>query len=276
MFKNEFVVRNDFLLKNRDNKNFIVIDARGLKLTENDFIYDRAIMLDYKEFSFLATDVGDAYDSVPYSKDVLLEKFLEYGIDKTKIVLVYANTKDNNSMGEDGRVKYLLNLCDIPCFILDGGIDEIIKTNFYKKNTKVLDLSIDFVNKPFLNYENSILTDEFVKIYKNKNVKILDVRYDKEYNGTMIFDDYVGGHIKGSINFPHIEIYDKNGYLLDNERIEKMVLSFEISKKDKIITYCSSGVRATLIYEILNMLGFDVRIFHESFARLSNFCDVEI
>ena len=38
MFKNKFIVRKDFILKNRNNENFIVIDARGLKLTENDFV----------------------------------------------------------------------------------------------------------------------------------------------------------------------------------------------------------------------------------------------
>ena len=276
MFKNKFIVRKDFILKNRNNENFIVIDARGLKLTENDFVYDKSIILDYKEFSFLSIDVGDYYDNVPYSKEVLIEKFLKYNIDNNKIVLVYTNTKNYNSMGEDGRIKYLLNLCNIDCYILDGGIDEVIKSGFYKKNDKTIDISIDFINKPFLEYDSSILTKELLSCYKDKNIKIVDVRYKEEYDGTMVFDDYVGGHIKGAINFPHIKIYDNDGYLLDNKKIEKMIMEMKISKKNTIILYCSSALRATLIFEIFKMLGYNVRIYHESFALWSKLADIEI
>lgn len=276
MFKNEFIVRGDFILKHREDRNFIVIDARGLNLKENELIYDRCIPLDYKEFSFLAIDVGDPYDSVPYSKDVLLEKFSRYGIDKTKTILVYTKTKGNESMGEDGRFKYLLNLCDIPCYILDGGIDEILKLNFFKKNNNILDVSIDFKNEPYLNYKSEILTEELLECYDKKNVKLLDVRYKQEYDGTLVFDDYVGGHIKRAINFPYTKIYDEKGYLLDNNKIEEMISNLGITKKDMIVVYCSSGLRASIIFEIFNMLKYKIRIYHESFARWSNIGEIEV
>lgn len=35
-------------------------------------------------------------------------------------------------MGEDGRFKFLLNFCGIETYILDGGINEILKTPLRK------------------------------------------------------------------------------------------------------------------------------------------------
>lgn len=269
MFKNEFIVRNDFLLKNRDDKNFIVIDARGDMLKESDVIYDRAIVLDWKEFTFLKGEVGGAYIGLYFDKENLLKKFLKYGIDKNSKVLVYIDTKENCGMGEDGRFKFLLNFIDIPCFILDGGIDEILKTKFFRKvsDKDLKKAIIDFESSPYLEYEKSILTDNLLKIYKNKNIKILDVRYKQEYDGNIIFGEKFGGHIKGALSFSYTSLYDKDGYLLDNEKIEKLLLDIGVSKDDEIILYCTTGIRASIVYEIFNMLGYKVLVYDESFSR---------
>ena len=50
----------------------------------------------------------------------------------------------------------------------------------------------------------------------------------------------------------------------------------KISKRNTIILYCSTALRATLIFEIFKMLGYNVRIYHESFALWSNVADIEI
>ena len=36
MFENKFIVRKEFILENRDNENFVVIDARGDMLKAGD------------------------------------------------------------------------------------------------------------------------------------------------------------------------------------------------------------------------------------------------
>ena len=270
MFKNKFVVRKDFIIENRDNENFFIIDARGDMLKVSDFIYDRSIVMDWKEFTFLSGEQGGEYIGLYFDKENLLKKFSKYGINKNSKVLVYVDTKKNCSMGEDGRFKFLLNFCDIDCYILDGGIDEVLKTKYFRKVDQLKDLKkaqIDSHSKPFLNYEKSILTSELLDIYKNDNLKLLDVRYKEEYDGKIIFGEKFGGHIKGALSFPFTSLYDENGYLLDNEKIENLILSKGISKEDMIISYCTTGIRASIVYEILNMLGFKIRVYDESFSR---------
>lgn len=270
MFINKFIVRKDFILKHRNDKNFVVIDARGDMLKSSDFIYDKAIVLDWKEFTFLNGEQAGEYIGLYFDQENLKNKFLKHGIDKNSRVLVYIDTKKNHGMGEDGRFKFLLNFCNIDCYILDGGIDEILNTNFFKKVDEYKDLKksvIDINSKPYLNYKKSILTDDLLKIYKDPFVKILDVRYEQEYKGDIIFGEKFGGHIKTALSFPYTSLYDEKGYLLDNKTIEKLILDLGISKKDLIIVYCTTGIRASIVYEILNMLGFNIRIYDESFSR---------
>lgn len=269
MFENKFIVRKEFILENRKNENFVVIDARGDMLKAGDFVYDRAIVLDWKEFTFL-TGKDNEYVGLPFAREVLLEKFSKYGITPNKKVLIYINTCPGFGMGEDGRFKFLLNFCGIEAYILDGGISEILKIDFYKKvedDKELNKASIDIDNKPFLSYEKSILTDKLKSICKDESVKILDVRYEEEYNGKIIFGEKFGGHIKRSKSYPYTKLYDQNGYLLNNSDIEKDILNLGVSKSDLIIVYCTTGIRASIVYEILSMLGFNVKVYDESFGR---------
>lgn len=55
---------------------------------------------------------------------------------RNSIVLVYINTEKNSGMGEDGRFKFLLNFYGIETYILDGGINEILKTCLSEKLTE--------------------------------------------------------------------------------------------------------------------------------------------
>lgn len=58
MFKNKYVVNSNFISENRDKSNFFVIDARGDMLKVGDYVYDNAIILDWKEFTYLNNGVG--------------------------------------------------------------------------------------------------------------------------------------------------------------------------------------------------------------------------
>ena len=60
------------------------------------------------------------------------------------------------------------------------------------------------------------------------------------------------------------EIYRSLGY---EETDFKDILNLGISKSDLIIVYCTTGIRASIVYEILSMLGFNVRVYDESFGR---------
>lgn len=61
MFKNKYVVNSNFISENRDKSNFFVIDARGDMLKVGDYVYDIAIILDWKEFMYLNNGVGSEF-----------------------------------------------------------------------------------------------------------------------------------------------------------------------------------------------------------------------
>lgn len=279
MFKNKYVVNSNFISENRDKSNFFVIDARGDMLKVGDYVYDNAIILDWKEFTYLNNGVGSEFVGLYFDKETLKNKFLKYGIEENSIVLVYINTEKNSGMGEDGRFKFLLNFCGIETYILDGGINEVLKTPFTRKIKCEQELKksvLDFEQKPCLDYEKSVTTSTLFDMTKDENIKILDVRYKSEYDGEIVFGEKFGGHIVNSISFPYTELYDDNGYLLSNEEIESKIFKCNISKENIVVVYCTSGIRASIVYEILTMLGFNTLVYDESFARWCIVGDYEV
>ena len=68
----------------------------------------------------------------------------------------------------------------------------------------------------------------------NSNAVLLDVRSSQEY---------IEGHIRGSINIP---VYD----------IEKQAKN-KLNKDSIIIVYCSAGIRSKRAIQILEKLGYE-------------------
>ena len=78
-----------------------------------------------------------------------------------------------------------------------------------------------------------ITADEAHEMISKKDVIILDVREDNEFNQ---------GHLENAINIPL-------------EDLEKRLN--ELNKDNKIIVYCLSGTRADIALEILEKNGFN-------------------
>ncbi|MGL5787804.1 MAG: rhodanese-like domain-containing protein [Bacteroidales bacterium] len=86
------------------------------------------------------------------------------------------------------------------------------------------------------NQIKSVNNDEFLKLMKNKDVVIIDVRTPKEFNE---------GHIPNAINID----YRSDAFM---DRIKKL-------NKDKILAiYCRSGSRSKSAAKKLIEAGFDV------------------
>lgn len=81
---------------------------------------------------------------------------------------------------------------------------------------------------------NQITTIGLNKLKNIEKILILDVRNENEL---------IEGYIKGSINLP-----------LDN--LEDKIYSLDLKKDEKIVIYCSKGIRSITASEILNKYGF--------------------
>lgn len=89
--------------------------------------------------------------------------------------------------------------------------------------------------KKIYRHKENITIKEMLEILKtNSNVVLLDVRSSQEY---------IEGHIRGSINIP---VYD----------IEKQAKN-KLNKNSIIIVYCSAGIRSKRAIQILEKLGYE-------------------
>lgn len=89
--------------------------------------------------------------------------------------------------------------------------------------------------KKIYRHKENITIKEMLEILKtNSNVVLLDVRSSQEY---------IEGHIRGSINIP---VYD----------IEKQAKN-KLNKDSIIIVYCSAGIRSKRAIQILEKLGYE-------------------
>ena len=89
--------------------------------------------------------------------------------------------------------------------------------------------------KKIYRHKENITIKEMLEILKtNSNTVLLDVRSSQEY---------IEGHIRGSINIP---VYD----------IEKQAKN-KLNKDSIIIVYCSAGIRSKRAIQILEKLGYE-------------------
>jgi len=153
--------------------------------------------------------------------------------DKKAPIMIY-----DQKGGDDAvkAAKALITAGNAPVDIVSGGIDAWKAAGFPVQTGKLAD-TIVYVPKP---RPGEISIDDFTKIAKATPVDtlILDVRNRDEGNA---------GMIKGAKLLPDEEILDRFA---------------EIPKDKKLVTHCSTGVRAEMAYHKLKDKGYNVQFLN--------------
>jgi len=125
--------------------------------------------------------------------------------------------------------------------VLVGGY-EAWQTAQYAVETGKPGKKVAYVPKP---KAGSIPVTEFDAFAKGvpENVRIIDVRNTEELEGT--------GTVKGALNIPAGEVADRLA---------------EIPKDKELVTYCSTGARAEMAYNVLKDKGYKVRFLDAAIA----------
>ena len=84
------------------------------------------------------------------------------------------------------------------------------------------------------------------EIVIDENTAVIDVRSEQEYKA---------GHLKNSINIPHVQIKDKIGEYVQD-------------KNQKIIVFCRSGRRSGIAKNVLSEMGYTNVINAGSYEKL--------
>ena len=261
----------EYLLSNRDNYNFVVIDARGGMLEERSLMYDKATVVDWTDISLLGEFGGEELENYQ-------QIFSKLGIKEGSEVLVYGFTMPDQGFGDEGRILYTFNYAGFNNVkIIDGGFKQVEALGFnkeYNPSEDRIDVS-DIVRVEAENNSNAIFTDELLSLVGNENVQIIDTRLEVEYNGRVIYGENKAGHIPTAVSLPFNSLVDKDGFIKSREELEKYFEEKGLDKNKLQITYCTTGVRASYVAVILTELGYKVRNYEPSFARYANVGEVE-
>ena len=271
------LVDAEYLLNNRTNNNIVVIDARGGMLEEGSLMYDKAIVVDWTDISLLGEFGGEELGKL-LSKENYQQIFSKVGITDESEVLVYGFTMPEQGFGDEARVLYTFSYAGFDNVkFIDGGFKQVEKLGFNKKyvpTTDRIDVS-DVVRSEATQNKKAIYTDELLSKIGNTDVQIIDTRLEVEYNGRVIYGENKAGHIPGAISLPFNSLVDSNGFLKSRAALEKYVTDKGLDKNKLLVTYCTTGVRASYVAVILEELGFKVRNYEPSFARYANVGEVE-
>lgn len=266
---NDYFTSISWLEKNiKDNKNLVIIDGRSDKDYNNGHI-PGAINVAWQSLAQMNGKAGDKdWGNLISDKEALSKVLENLGINEQSQVVVYAN---KGGWGEDGRIVWCLQRAGIDARMLNGGFDLWQKENKeISKDSKIQnsenDSNKEYIKLEYIKINNNvnITTDELKK--EIKDVKIIDTREEDEYKGATKFGEARGGHLPGSINIAFNKLYNEDGTIKSNDEIDKIMKENKIEKTDKIVTYCTSGIRSAHMALVLKNAGYDnVRNYDSSY-----------
>lgn len=268
-FEGKYIVDASYVKENLKKKNLLLIDARGEDEAKKGTI-EGAIAMTWQSIAKVENGkAGDAMWGTVLEPEKLSEKLGSLGISKNKEIILFAGAKDG--WGDDGRILWELVAAGYNNVkMVDGGYDVMISEGLPVVKTiatpEKAEVKIDAIDETHL-----INTDKLKEEYDK--VKVVDVRADKEYEGKTLYGEVKGGHLPGAIHIRYTDLFNDKGTLKSNDELIKLFEEAGLSKTDKIVTYCTAGIRSAYMQLILEMCGFENSLnYDESYYR---WCAVE-
>ena len=172
------------------------------------------------------------------------------GIDETKTVVVTGEQMDPSV----ARIAWtLLYLGHPDTRMLDIGIStwQSLGLSMVRTQTKLPETKFVIKLRPEIRIESDDLKNNLGKI------TIVDARSPQEY---------LGGHIPGSILSPFTDGLGQNGFLFDTKESLENMYAEKIPKDKEIVCYCMHGHRASSLFYQLKIAGYDnVKLYDGSF-----------
>lgn len=252
-FHGEYLVTGEYAKDKVGDENVVFVDARGWKQAALGTIKG-AIATSWTDLS--TCEEGEAGDEnwgkIPEPDD-LAERLGELGISKNKEIILIANTIDG--WGDDARILWeLLAAGYKDVKMIDGGYaaakEAGAETQFLASGANPCEVKIDKIDDTHI-----MTTEELQKNYEQ--YKIVDVRTEEEYNGATPNGEAKGGHMPGAILIKYTDLFQEDGTLKPNKELEAMFEAAGLDKDDKIVTYCTGGIRSAYTQLILEMCGYE-------------------
>lgn len=271
-FEGTYVVDVNYLKENYDNKDVIVIDARGQDAAKDGTV-DGAMADVWQTFANVTEGKpGDKMWGTIQSPKKLSETLSSLGIAKDKEIIIFGAS--GQGWGEEGRILWTLVAAGYENVkMVDGDYDAIVKAGVPTvKGAKEFDpvkVKVDEIDMT-----HGIDTKDLKANYDN--YKIIDVRTEEEYNGATLYGEEKGGHLPGAIHIPFTDFFNEDNTLKSNAELEKLFADAGLSKEDTVVAYCTAGIRSAYAQLVFEMLGYENTLnYDESFYRWAAVEDLE-
>lgn len=255
IFEGEYLVSAEAAKEEIGKENVLFVDCRGADKAKKETI-EGAVATDWKELCTCDDSYGkegdEGWGKIPEASD-LAERLGKLGMTKDKKLILLGETLDG--WGDDARVLWELvaaGYTDVR--MVDGGYAALKEagapTQKGASEPEEAEVSIDSIDMTHV-----MGTEELMADYDS--YKIVDVRTDEEYEGAVKYHEAKGGHLPGAIHIRYTDLFRENGTLRSRADIEKVLTDAGISKEDKIVTYCTGGIRSAYSQLVFEMAGYE-------------------
>ncbi len=271
-FEGEYIVSAQYVLDNLANENVLLVDARGEDAAKAGTV-EGAIAVIWQMFADVASGVaGDPMWGTILEPEALSAALSATGIAPEKEIILFAAAQ--NGWGDDGRILWELVAAGFPNVkMVDGGYDALVAAG-----APIVKGAAPYtpaeVTVEAIDMTHVINTDELVADYDS--FKIIDVRGDDEYNGGTAYGEAKGGHLPGAIHLRYTDLFNADSTLKSNEEIVALAEAAGLAKGDKVVAYCTAGIRSAYMQLVLEMCGYEnTWNYDESYYRWCAAQDVE-
>jgi thiosulfate/3-mercaptopyruvate sulfurtransferase len=118
---------------------------------------------------------------------------------------------------------------------------------------------------PVLNAARLASAQQIQQQMASGGISLVDVRPDAEYLGT---DGGMGmhapGHIDGAAQLPWDTLVGTDGRFLPREQLQAKLVAAHVVADKPVVAYCMVGMRASVVYFVARLLGYDARLYDGS------------
>jgi thiosulfate/3-mercaptopyruvate sulfurtransferase len=195
----------------------------------------------------------------------------ELGISNDRPVVIY----DQGASARAARLWYVLDHYGHPkVALLNGGFDK------WKKEGRAVTSEASAVARASFTTREKVASlcsaDQLASKLGKKDVVILDVRSDDEYQGKAGRAQRKG-HVPGAVNMEWKNNLTQAGTFKPAEELRALYLKSGVTPEKEVVTYCQSGGRASHTLFVLRLLGYQkARNYYGSWEEWGNRSDTTI
>lgn len=256
----EPAVSTDWLEKNLNNPNIVIVDVRKVEEYKAGHI-PSAVNIYYGSWAITKAGIRNELPAI----DDLFDIIGSAGITADTHVVVVGKVDTPPDKFDMTRVAWTLKYAGVKnVSILDGGYNK-----WMTDKKPVSTEAVKPKEKPYKAEVNkNLIVDKDYVLSKLGKAILVDVREPEFYQGKKKLDFVAKlGRIKGAVNLPNSLAFNKDSTFKSREELEKAASAAVGTDRSKeIITYCDTGKTCTAWAIILSdMLGYkDVKIYDGS------------